>query len=326
MAQEFVRYQPKLPFETILFLGQEAKAWDWFPYPSRNYWESSKTGQVKELDHSDKIISLAENNGLSGYLDAVDLVVGCRFPCQTCIRDSQALSSTISLEAVKKLTENRAVMNLIPSWSICVGYASEPSDNPNILEIMNLMLQATTDKQDGFRISLKANYRQQKEETLVQLMVLANQNKQMGLTISLPLNRDNRIQDDFLRFKQEKADLFGDSILTFNLKNPQWQEIENLGRTLPEAKDAGLARVELFQSRGKGGLLINPEGLWFMVCTTPYEAHTPEIFTLVTAENAGIISRNLRRMNERTVDFGAAKANIQRAEQLGLQIFPPRIG
>lgn len=188
------------------------------------------------------------------------------------------------------------------------------------------MLAATTDRQDGFKINLKTNYRRQKEDRLRQLMILTRNTKQMVLTISLPLNRDNRIQDDFQGFKKSNADLFNERILIFDLKKPQWQEIENLGRVLPGAKDANLAGIETFQSRGKGGLLLNPEGLWFMVNTTKYEAHTPEIFTPVTAENASLIGRNIKWMNQTLgVDFGQAEEYRKLAEATRKK-FPPRIG
>jgi len=325
MTQEFPRYEPNVPIETTLFLGVEAKTWDWYPYPSRTFWEPV-TDEVADLDTSDEIISLVLENGLGGDLDAIDLTVGCQHPCQTCIRDSQHLSATTSLDSIIKLTESDVLQELLPEVRTCVGYTSEPTDNEHIVEIMQLILSATADKQSGFSLVLRTNYRSQKRDVLIQLMELANNDARMHLLVSLPLNRNRTIQESFYRFKQENQGLFSNKVEVFDLRDPKWREVENLGRTLPGAEESKMAKLEQFQVRGKGGFLINPEGLWFMINATSYDAHTPEIFTPVTHNNVGIITSNLKRLNSNFVDFGEATNNMERHEQSGLRVFSPRIG
>jgi hypothetical protein len=326
MTREFKAYQPILPIETMRLFGHELNKWRWYPYPSRRYWNSDKGGQVEELDNAETVLSIANQNDLQEYLEAIDLTVGCRYPCQTCIRDSQSLSSTMSFETASRIIQNPIFGNLLPKWSACVGFTAEPTDNPNILEIIKLTLAATSDKQNGFRIKLNTNYRKQKEDILSQLMILAGSTNRMTLTVSLPLNRGDQIQDDFSEFKKSNIDLFRKNVNIFDLKNPKWQEIENMGRVLPGAKDASLSEVEIFQTRGIGRLLLNPEGLWFMVNTTKYEAHTPEIYTPVTLENAGLIERKIKMMNPMAgTDFGQAK-ELKKMAEATQNKFMPRIG
>lgn len=114
MRNEFKAYQPIVPVETILSFGQEVKRWEWYPYPSRGFWDMGKGRQIELLDNADTVNSLTSQMNLQGYLEAIDLTVGCRYPCQTCIRDSQALSSIMSLEAAKKLIQSPGFADLLP--------------------------------------------------------------------------------------------------------------------------------------------------------------------------------------------------------------------
>lgn len=98
MTEAFREYQPIVPIETVRFLGPEVKLWKWYPYPSRHFWYTERREEPTLLpDKIEEILSLASHKGLKGNLEAIDLTVGCRWPCQTCIRDSPALSSTMPL-------------------------------------------------------------------------------------------------------------------------------------------------------------------------------------------------------------------------------------
>ena len=62
-----------------------------------------------------------------------------------------------------------------------------------------------------------------------------------------------------------------------------------------------------------------------MINATKYEAHTPEIYTLITAQNIEAIASNIHRLQESThKDFDEAMYYKQRAEQFE-KPFNPRI-
>ena len=322
MTCEFRPYQPTIPIEARVVFGTEITTWNWYPYPSKHFWNPRPNGRIEVLDISDEIHQFIRHPGLEGTLNAMDLTVGCRYPCQTCIRDSGLLSSTISSESIDKLTSDHAFSRLLADFNICVGYAAEPSDNPQFLNIISTLIQMDVPR--DYRFDIRTNYRKQKEQSLSELLALSETNRQINITVSLPLNRDDTIQKDFAGFKQNNEVLFKNASV-FDLQHPLWQEIERLGRILPEAKESSLTELETFQTRGYGGLLLNPEGLWFMINATKYEAHTPEIYTLITAQNIEAIASNIHRLQESThKDFDEAMYYKQRAEQFE-KPFNPRI-
>lgn len=327
MSVECKPYQPLLPPEVVSFMGMGVRQWEWFPYPSREYWEPRRSGIPSTAAAIvESMTAAARQSGLVGTLDAVDIAIGCKSPCQTCIRDSQPLSSVMVSETFWTIANHPAFNELLRDDSVCVGFAAEPSDNPHVIEILRTLIDATSGK-PNIRINVKVNYRRQKEERLREILREAATTDRFQLTISLPLNRDNRVQDDFQRFRAQNRDLFSQGrVQIFDLKNPKWQAIEHLGRVLPDAKDDPMSEMEQFQVRGRGGLILNPEGLWFGVNVTKYEAHTPEIFTPVTARNVHHIGQYLRIMNrQEPVDCNVADMRMRMAEK-SQQPFPLRIG
>lgn len=267
------------------------------------------------------------NRVLDGTLRTFDVLNGCGHHCDTCLVDSALPSRMFSFESLKRLFDDERFITMLQPDSIRFGSSGDLLDHPQGVEIIETALSATQPLDDRlkaqggkerYQIKVFTNYRPKTEAQLERLIELARRYpERIRLTISLPFNRSDAVNKKFNDFVSKMSDVFGDryeigedglldvGLGSTTMRNVDIQDVRHprllfmVGRVLSKEANANRVpewdmvegdRETSFADRGLVKTYLNPDALWLMVYTTPYESHTGRAFTPITPDNLDAIS------------------------------------
>ena len=261
------------------------------------------------------------NKTLDQTLRTADILNGCGHHCDTCLADASFPTKMFSLESMQKLFSDERFINMLQKDSLRFGSSGDILDHPQAIDIVKTALQGTVPldkkrvREEGKRhkIRIFTNYRPNTEKQIDELIELARQNpERIDLCLSLPFNKKDEVNIKFQDFVKARPQFFGEKLETLEdgmlsvpwgnekLENVTIQDVRHprllfmVGRVLSKEANAGRVKdydmVEAdrdtsFRDRGLVKTYLNPDALWLMIYTTPYESHTGRVFTPITPSN-----------------------------------------
>lgn len=262
------------------------------------------------------------NKTLDQTLRTADILNGCGHHCDTCLADASFPTRMFSLGSMQKLFSDERFINMLQPDSLRFGSSGDILDHPQAIDIVKTALQGTVPldekrvRDEGLRHKIKilTNYRPNTEKQIDELMELARQNpERIDLCLSLPFNKKDEVNIKFQDFVKARPQFFGEKFETLEdgmlsvpmgnekLENVKIQDVRHtsllfmVGRVLSKEANAGRVsdydmvegddRDTSFGNRGLVKTYLNPDALWLMIYTTPYESHTGRVFTPITPSN-----------------------------------------
>ncbi|MBT7392549.1 hypothetical protein HN827_06990 [archaeon] len=325
-------------------LEKDVKSWIWRTIPQINPLEKRISEEEIDKINAYKLLKpLLGNPNLANTLRTMDIANGCGVQCDTCLADSSNISSKFTYESLEKLFKDKLFTGdydssadilkngMLQSDSLRIGSSGDISDHPDAIKIVNMILEETKGldeyrqkKENRHKISVFTNYRPSRESTLDAFIDLATQNPRLHLTISLPLNINPHVNEEFKKYLKKRENLFyfsketlenfskdpnhkGDPPIRY-IKKPTNVSITDIGpegnnssfstgRTIDETilEARKIPTIEKNRSidhsqRGYVKPYLNPDSLWLMTYTTIFESHTLRAFTPITKKNINHIS------------------------------------
>lgn len=293
----------------------------WFDYPSLVTVPVGLNKQQLSENSTDfeaVLLPFLDLEAFLGSINKIDLAIGCSKACGTCLAKAALLSRMFSTASLIRGFHNQKILDMLSPFELRIGNTSDPSDQPDLLEILKVILAQTAflderAKALGKRhnILVFTNYRPSptSEATLNQLLDLAKENDRLLLTISLPLNKTDLVNDRFVTFSISRPDVFWEKekylgIQTYfrniSIHNVRTlTQIYSIGRMLPRAildakknlsTIADTDRYIEYQDRGCVELLVNPEALWLMVYATIHESSTVRSYLPLNLHNYRVLT------------------------------------
>ncbi len=313
-----VRNTAEPPPEVITILeknGLSPRDMIWLAVPTLNPPSSrlstKEIGSTGLVDATLVLAPLLGNPILDGSLGTTDMLNGCDHQCNTCLADAATPSKMFSLKSLEKSFFDERFLKMLAPDSLLFGYSGDILNHPQGIEIVLLALEATekldhAQREQGanHKIVLMTNYRLHNEDKLDTLLMLAERNPQrLNLTVSLPLNRHDTVNENFAKFANSRKKYFSGqhpmNIYVSDIRNPQVLFIQ--GRVLAHEilKTKGFGHTletntdydPSFHYRGFVKLYLNPDAPWLEIDGTRYESHTHRIFTPITPNNIGVLSK-----------------------------------
>jgi len=259
------------------------------------------------------------NKILNRSIRKIDLGIGCGRRCHTCLADASFLSSLFSLASLKRLLHLKWFLNMLDPERIRLGNTGDPSDHPELIKITELLLYQTrfldqrlrrrTKGKERHKLTIFTNYRPNGETQLTELLELAVKNRhRLSVTISLPLNRNDSVNERFVSYAKSKRQFFLKATKKLEIQSRHGCiRIQDIRRNMVFTTGRRLSKETIsqkqrpvyliesdrpidYRDRGSVEMYLNPDALWFMVYSTIYESHTVRSYTPANPQNLSVLS------------------------------------
>ena len=275
--------------------------------------------QEGQVDAVGVILPLLGNKILTRSIRKIDLVTGCGRGCHTCLADSSLPSRYFSYHSLQRLFHLKSFLNTLAKDRLRLGNTSDPSDHPQLVKIVKLILRQTkfldrrmrnnSHGHERHRVTVFTNYRPNNESQLNELLDLATKNqRRLSVVISLPLNKTDTVNDRFIKYARSRRNIFikpkGHEV-NARFKNIHIQDVRHetiiftTGRRLSKPvlmakRDTGCVvesdRNLDYRHRGFVEIYFNPDALWLMAYSTIHESHTVRSYTPLNSINLEVFS------------------------------------
>lgn len=268
---------------------------------------------------------LLDEPSLAGTLRTADVVNGCGHQCGVCVADAALPTRRMDGASLERLFADARFIDMLQPDSLRFGSSADIILHPEAMRILDVAMAATEPLDAAMQVSgdrhtikVFTNYRPNAEGALDRLIEYAIANpERFRMTISLPFNGNDAVNDRFVAYAAQRAEVFDTEERRYlyglkqtmggstNVDNVSVHDVRHstgvftTGRFLKEQKLRGKLRMidvvnpyrePRFEHRGMVKTYLNPDALWLMVYATPYESHTLRAFTPITPENIAYLS------------------------------------